>query len=309
MYHTKYRPQSFKTVYGQHHIVGAISSVVDKGTAQAFMFSGPSGVGKTTMARIVAKMVGCEERDILEVDAATFSGIDRMREIQNLMQYRPIGGGTARAVIIDEAHGLSKNAWDALLKATEEPKDGVFWFFCTTNPAKVPGTIKTRCATFTLKSVSEAELERIVTRVIKKEELEVSDGVVQIICREANGSPRQALVNLAQCAHCKTAKETLALLQKSQDTDATLELCRFVVNGGSWQKAMAIVKKLKEQEENPEGVRILVANYVAVVLMGAKSDKAVVGALAVLDAFSTPYNQAEGFAPLLLSIGQVLDFN
>lgn len=300
--HTKHRPQDFESVVGQSHMLGALQRVIAKKQSQQFIFSGPSGTGKTTLARITAYEVGCDDRDILEVDAATFSGVDKMREVQTIMKYKPMGGGGSRAIIVDEAHGLSKQAWDALLKPVEEPGKNVYWMFCTTNAAKIPQTIKTRCTSLVLKEVSEADLERLITRVAKLEKMDVPAGVRQVIVREAYGSPRQALSNLATCAECENGKDAARLLHVAQESDATIELCRFLLKPGSWAKAMVIFDKLKE--ESPEGVRIVVCNYMASVLKGVKGDPT--GVLKILEDFATPYNSAEGHAPLLLSIGRCL---
>jgi DNA polymerase III gamma/tau subunit len=302
--HTKHRPIGFDTVVGQSHVIKPLQGVLDKGTSQCFIFSGPSGTGKTTLARICAAYLECSDRDIMEVDAATFSGIDKMREVQNLMRYKPIGGGQGRAIIVDEAHGLSRQAWDALLKPTEEPNKNVYWFFATTNPAKIPATLKTRAAHFALKPVSDNDLQKVIDRVMKKEKLSVPEGVQQVIIREAGNSPRQALSNLAMCAECSTAREASALLHAAQESDATIELCRFLLQPGSWLKAMAIFEKLKD--ESPEGVRIVICNYMGKVLASAKNDKAAMATLGLLECFSNSFNQAEGHAPLLLAIGRAM---
>lgn len=303
-YHTKHRPSVFDMVKGQDHVIKPLQTVLEKGTSQAILLQGPSGCGKTTLARIACAVLEVEPGDLLEIDAATHSGIDKMRDVQEVLRYRPIGGGKYRAIILDECHRLSPAAWDAILKATEEPSPHVFWFFCTTNGAKVPTTIKTRCSSFMLKPVREDLLEAVVRRVIKREKLTVSDAIVQIICREAGESPRQALTNLASVQDCANAKEASAILRSVQESDATIELCRFLLKGGGWIKAMGIFKRLAD--ENPEGVRIVVCNYMASVLKGASTEDGAIKALTILEHWATPYNSAEGHAPLLLSIGRSL---
>lgn len=300
----KHRPVNFDTVIGQSAVITSLTKVLDKKSSQAFLFAGPPGTGKTTLARICAAYLGIEPRDLTEADGATYTGVDKARELQSIIRYSAMGGGEGRGVLLDEAHRLSGNAWDALLKAVEEPRPNAYWFFCTTNPAKVPKSIRTRCAEYTLKPCSEADLEKVVRRIIKREKMEVSEGVLQIICREAGGSPRQAISNLVKCADVKTAKEASAILHSAQDSDAVIELARFLMTGGSWPKAMAIVSKL--QDENPEGVRIVVANYMASVLKGMKSDKDAPRVLNILDAFASSYQTQDGMSPLILSIGKAL---
>jgi DNA polymerase III gamma/tau subunit len=305
-YHDTYRPRSFKTVRGQDEQIKKLESVLKKGTSQAFIFVGPSGCGKTTLARIVAKHVGCDTADVVDVDAATNSGADETRKLQEVMSFRPIGGGDKRAIIIDECHGLSQKAWDTLLKTIEEPSEKAFWFFCTTNPGKVPKTIMTRCTRIELKLLNDRELERIINRVTEKEEIDLDDGVKQVIITEAFGSARQALVNLSAAEHCTNRKEAAKAIGAVLEGDPIRELCQFLLKPGSWLKAMAIVAKFPEDDRNYEGRRIIVCNYMGSVLKGAKSDDAATRALEILEAWSSPYNSSEGAAPFLLSIGRTM---
>jgi DNA polymerase-3 subunit gamma/tau len=305
-YHTKYRPKSFKMVKGQATAVATLQKVLDKGTSQAFLFIGPSGCGKTTLARIAAVHIGCEPGDIVDVDAASNSGADETRKLQEIMSFRPIGGGEMRAIIVDECHGLSGKAWETLLKTIEEPNAHSMWFFCTTNPAKVPTTIKTRCTKVELRLLKDAEIEEVVNRVIAKEQLTVSDGALQVIVREAHGSARQALTNLAIAEDAETAKGAAKLLHSVIEGDVIRELCQFLLKPGSWAKAMAIVERFDPEDRNYEGRRIIVCNYMGAVLKSAKSDDAATSTLTKLEAWSTPYNQSEGIAPFMLSIGRTM---
>jgi DNA polymerase III gamma/tau subunit len=302
--HVAYRPKTFEEVIGQGPVVKSLKKLIAEGRSQAFLLSGPSGTGKTTLARIAATALGCDHQDIMEIDAATHTGVDAMRSIQEILRYKPFGKSQVRAVIIDEAHGLSRQSWESLLKVIEEPPAHVVWFFCTTQIAKVPVTIKTRCSAFALKAVNESELLTLLDDVCKEEGIDIPDDVADAVVSEANGSPRQMLVNLALCSSCKSRKEASKLLQVAMETDATLELCRFLMRPGSWVKCVGILEKL--DGENPEGVRIIVCNYLGSVIKNAKSDKAAIAAMEMLSEFSQPYNQAEGMAPLYLSIGRVI---
>lgn len=304
---TKYRPQTFGEVVGQSAVVRSLQTVCKKKDSQIFLFSGPAGTGKTTLARIVAKAYGCEDTQsaIVEIDAATFTGIDSMRNIQEILRYRPFGTSGMRAIILDEAHSLSKQALDSLLKTLEEPPKHVVWCFCTTNPAKIPTTIKTRCAKFELKPVSDKDLEILLDDICVQEGIEISQEVFDLLIREAKGSPRQLLSNLVVARTARNKKEGAELLKTAVESDATLELCQFIAQGrGSWSKCMTILKKL--EGENPEGIRILVANYLASCLKNSKDDAAAVSFMQKLDAFMQSYAGTEGQAPLLLSIGRAL---
>ena len=302
---TKYRPQTFKEVVGQDIVVRSLAGICKRKDAQVFLFSGPAGCGKTTLARLVSHAMGVEDSSILEIDGASFTGIDSMRSVQEMLQYRPFGTSGKRAIIIDEFHGLSRQALDSILKVIEEPPAHVIWCFCTTNVAKIPTTIKSRCAKFELQPVNDRVLGQLYDSVCDAEKIDLAGDVGDLIIREAKGSPRQLLANLSICRDAKDKKEASQLLKIALETDASLELCRFLAQAqGSWSTAMGILKKL--ENDNPESVRILVANYFAACLRNAKDDNSACVFMGKLDAFSQPYNGQEGMAPLLLSIGRVM---
>lgn len=306
--HVKYRPDCFADVVGQEAAVKALERMIKGRKSQAYLLTGPSGCGKTTLARIAATEWGCSSAGIMEIDAATNSGVDHVRGIQEAMRYRTFGEEGGRAIIVDECHGLSRQSWEALLKSIEEPPSHVVWFLCTTNPTKVPQTIKTRCTALALKPVSEKALGKLLDRVQNAEDLDTRDDICDFVIHEAGGSPRQMLVNFELCSEAETLKEARQLLQRAHEGDATIELCRFLLNPkGSWPKVMAIINRLAS--ENPEGVRILICNYFGKVLANAKSDREAMHALGVLDQFATPYRQEEGIAPLLLSVGRTMFAN
>lgn len=303
---TKYRPQSFDEMIGQTAVVRSLQQACKKKDSQVYLFVGPGGTGKTTLARIVAKAYGVDDTNtgMVEIDAATFTGIDSMRNVQEMLRYRPFGGSGQRAIIIDECHRLSAQAWDSLLKVLEEPPQHVVWFFCTTAPSKIPTTIKTRAAKYELKPVDDKDLGELFDFVANQERLKIPEDVASLIIKEAKGSPRQLLSNMVVARTARTRLEAAELIKSVIESDATLELCQFIANGsGSWSKCMAIVKKL--EGENPEGIRILVMNYLAACLRNSKDDNVAVAFMGRLDAFSQPYT-TDGQAPLLLSIGRAL---
>lgn len=298
--HRKYRPTEFKAVIGQDTIVRSLQDVLAKKTNHTFMLSGPSGTGKTTLARIAAAKLG--NRTPTEIDAATFTGIDDMRQITSVLNYRPLHDDNL-VIIIDECQALSKNAWQSLLKSLEEPPAWVYWFLCTTDPAKVPANIQTRCTKYELKEVRVQDLEDLLFDIAKQEDLSCSDDIISSCAREAQGSPRAALVNLGVCASVKNNIEALELLKSAAESREAVELVRALIERKPWPKIQTILEGLKDQ--NPESVRHVVRAYVTKVIMGSNG-KGMTSSLAILEAFSKPFPTSDGISPLVLAVGSLL---
>jgi DNA polymerase-3 subunit gamma/tau len=302
--YTKYRPDKWDDVIGQGAAVKSLRNIIKRGDAQAFILVGPSGTGKTTLARIAAHEVGCSDEALLEVNAAKNTGIDDMRKVAEVLRYEPFGESKRRAIILDEAHRLSAQAWDSLLKDIEEPPDHIVWFLCTTNAAKLPKTIKTRCATVTLKAVNDKDLTALADDIAEREMPQMPEGVIDVCVQQADGSPRQLLMNMAACADIDTTKAARRVLEAAHQSDEIRSLCQSLLKRESWNKTAGILARLAD--EPPEGVRIVVMNYMASVIRNTKSESQVKHCLHIMDSFCTPYNQGEGVAPLYLSVGRVL---
>lgn len=308
--HLKYRPQELEDVIGQDETVRSLKSLLSGGhLPHAFLFTGPSGVGKTTLARILATAVGCEPQNLLEIDAATNSGVESMREVLAGLKYRGMGSSSTRVVIVDEAHALSKQTWASLLLAIEEPPEYVYWALCTTEVDKVPKTIKTRCHTYNLRAVTDDQIYDLLAALNELEELKIPDSIVSLVSRQASGSVRQALVYLSQVHGVTDKTEALRLIQAvdTEDGDA-VTLARMIVKGQgfTWDRARVLIKSL--EAENPESIRLVVVNYLNKAITGPEkqSDKEAARLLAALSAFSTPCNPSEGIAPVLLAVGGLI---
>lgn len=279
--HTKYRPTTLDEVVGQDHIKAGLESVMAAGKQQTFLFEGPSGTGKTTLARLVAAQLGCTT--VKEIDAATHTGVDAMRTVASGAQFVSMDGGN-QAFIVDECHRLSKQAWESLLKDIEEPPAGVFWFFCTTEGNKILKTVRTRCLTYTLKDVPWRKLLVLVKSVVEREGLLVTDEIIDVCAEEADGSPRQALVNLSAVAHCTTEDEARAALNRLAGSKEAFDFARMIMKKDyGFGAACSLLKELKDV--NPESIRHTVRAYATTTVMGSPDN---MWARGVLMAFETP---------------------
>lgn len=307
--HVRLRPRSLEQVVGHPSVVKALAKLLaSKSPAHSFLFTGQSGAGKTTLARIVGTMLGCTERgSVVEIDAARYSGVDNMRDVILGSNFSSLSGSGKKQIIIDECHMLSKGAWNSLLLSIEEPPAHLFWAFCTTEPDKVPATIKTRCQAFDLKPIAWDVLSEYLGRVVQSEGLKLAEGVIDVVARRCNGSVRQALVHLASIDGIADKAEALRLIETvDSEEGAGIDLARMVCTGRGfeWVKVQPLLKALSD--DSPEGVRLVVVNYAAKMLLDTKNPEEAERLLAVLSAFGAPYNSSERQAPLLLSVGSLL---
>ena len=219
-----HRPDRFSDIIGQSHVTKSFKKALDDRASHAFIFTGPSGCGKTSIARIGARYVGTTQQNLLDVDAATHSKKDDMRALTASLAFRPLGKNGVKSLIIDEAHAISTEAWQTLLKMTEEPPEWVYWFFLTTEVTKIPATMRTRCTSYVLKPVPVTELHDYLVGIVEDEKFTTPTQVIGLCAKMANGSPRQALSNLAVCYAAKDRAEAAELLEPAEEAAGGLPL-------------------------------------------------------------------------------------
>ena len=194
----KYRPQSFIDVVGQEQLVFLLtSSIKQNKISHAYLFCGSRGTGKTTVARIFAKDIGCNPEDIIEIDAASNRGIDEIRELREAVRTSPFSS-PYKIYIIDEAHMLTKEAANALLKTLEEPPSHVVFILATTDPDKLPQTIVSRCQKIIFKQPDIKTLADRLVYVAKEEGKNLTEESAELLARHGKGSYRDALGTLEQ---------------------------------------------------------------------------------------------------------------
>ncbi len=188
----KYRPQVFEEVLGQDHVVAVLKNAVKlKRVSHAYLFSGPRGTGKTSVARILARDVGCDDIDLMEIDAASSRGIDEIRALRDAVRLVPFKS-PFKVYVVDEAHMLTGPAFNALLKTLEEPPKHVIFILATTEAAKVPETIISRCQHFIFRKIPEALIRNSILDIAKKEGFKIDDEAAGLIALFADGSFRDS---------------------------------------------------------------------------------------------------------------------
>ncbi|MCC2669651.1 MAG: polymerase subunit gamma and tau, partial [Armatimonadetes bacterium] len=291
----KYRSQSFEEVAGQDHVIRTLQNAIrgDR-VAHAYLFCGPRGTGKTSTARLLAKALNCENgptsepcnqcaacsqiaegryMDIKEIDAASNRGIDDIRDLRDTVAYAPTQG-RFKVYVIDEAHQITGDAFNALLKTLEEPPHYVVFILATTEAHKIPATIVSRCQRFEFRRASLEDLRTRVAYVAKQEGATIDDAALSLIAREANGGWRDALSLLEQVlAFCDgkiTAREVYTVLGTVEaDTLHTLGECILSGNGA---EAFQLLEELVSEGKDPRQLlRDLTMHFRGLMLTAAGS--------------------------------------
>jgi DNA polymerase-3 subunit gamma/tau len=269
----KYRPQTFSDLVGQTHVTATLANAIKNNrVAHAYIFSGARGVGKTTAARILAKAMNCvhgptpepcgvcdackeiasgNSLDVIEIDAASNRGIDQIRELREMVRYAP-AASRSKVVILDEAHMLTDEASNALLKTLEEPPERVIFVMATTQPEDLGDTIRSRSQHFHFRALTFAEIASRIEEIAKLENLKIEPGAVAVLARMAEGSLRDALSLLEQArAYCgdnisdKDVRELLGVVPE----DALNELVAAIAEGSA-DRALGLVHTFQKEGRN-----------------------------------------------------------
>ncbi len=271
----KWRPQNFDEVVGQHFITTTLKNSLSSGkVAHAILFSGPRGVGKTSTARILAKSINCDKGptptpcsvctncieisegksiDVIEIDAASHTGVGDVREIIENIKYLPVSGKT-KVYIIDEVHMLSNSAFNALLKTLEEPPEHALFILATTEVSKIPLTILSRCQKYDFKKVSSNDIKNSLKQITSRENIEIDDSTIHMIASESDGSLRDALSLLDQLNTTFDGKikyEEASKLFGIFDSSYCLSLFKNILAQDP-KKCLQIIIELNQKGINPK---------------------------------------------------------
>lgn len=283
--HLKYRPKDLDEIIGQKAAVSRLKKLVArKKIPHAILLAGPTGCGKTTIGRIIAKKLHCSRQDFVEVNTADFRGIDMIREIRSLTWLRPMKGST-RFWLIDEAHQLTSVAQHAFLKILEEPPDYVYFCLATTEPFKLQATIRSRCTILKLTLLAQSELKELLNKICDSEKVVISNLVTKKIIEHSEGVARKAVVFLDSVIHLKDEVEQLKAIENPEAASQAIELARELIKPkASWKKINEILNTVEEEDET---IRIIILSYARAVLAGG--GKMMHRAYIIIEAFQEPF--------------------
>src|SRR3954463_10885594 len=272
----KYRPQKFSEVIGQEHVTRTLQNAIEQGrTAHGYIFSGHRGIGKTTVARILAAALNCRSKDhpvpepcgicescteiragnsvdVIEIDAATNRGIDEIRELREAARYRP-ARHRFKIYILDEAHQITDAAFNALLKTLEEPPDHIVFMLATTQPEDIPQTIRSRCQHFSFRAVKFDDIVGQLRDLVGRENIEADEDALALLAEAGDGSMRDALSILDQAIASSQGKLSAEAVRQliGVAPSGILEEIMQAVSRSSSEEILQTVDRLLAEGQNP----------------------------------------------------------
>lgn len=282
----KYRPDDLNLIKGNKDIVDTLKGMLSnlETCPHSFLLHGQTGCGKTTIARIIAKRLGCEGEDRREIDSADFRGIDTIRDLRKKSQYMATSSAN-RIWIIDECHKLTNDAQNALLKILEEPPSHVYFVLCTTEPNKLLETIKGRCIQLQVKPLNDSQMKGMFRKILMAEGIALEDEIQDQIIQDSLGLPRNAINILEQVINAPAEQRMEVARQTAAQQGEVINLCRALMDNSNWKKVKTILDSIRDQE--PENIRRMVLGYCQSTLLRNEQDRAA----AIIEAFWEPtYN-------------------
>ena len=287
--HIDFRPDNLVDFVGNRNLKTSLGNILfKKKPPHTYLFTGPRGCGKTTIARIVAKELNCIDFNLKEINCADKRRIEDAREIISKTRSKGLGSGN-KGWILDEFHlfgeggNSSKNKpQNALLKVLEEPPEHCFFFLCSTDPQMILDTIKSRAVEFEVEKLTVRNCKKLLNSVCEKIKADIPEEVIEQISKSSDGMPRQALTTLEKIIDLPERQMLKAARQVIDLESQAIDLCKALIARNSWEKVSRILKGLSK--EDPESIRRAVLGYAGYQLLNNKKE-----AYLILDAFREPF--------------------
>lgn len=285
-FYKKHRPSTIRAFFGNKETKSLLGGWLRAGVVpHCLLFQGPSGCGKTTLARILRKKLGCGNADFKEINAAGKArGIDEVKSMEQQMGMSPISG-TCRVYLIDEAHKMTNDAQNAILKMLEDTPKHVYFMLATTDPQKLIPTIRTRASAVPVVPLSVDDMLGLLKRVAKIEKIDLDEDVLDALVVASDGSARKALVLLNKIAYVKP-EQRINVIEDSDEKKDAIQLCRLLMDPKTkWPAVAKLIKTIDNLE--PESFRYMMLAYASNVCLGG--GRLASRAFVILDQFQTNY--------------------